>query len=81
MKDRIGHIAGQFGRVLEVNGPMTLAALVREVKDDVTFNEMCMAVGWLARDSLVDIDMQRTEITLSLSRPPVMRYSPQDKRG
>lgn len=51
----IGNVAGEIWRILDEKGPLTLARLAREV--EAPRDVVMQAVGWLAREDKIDIQM------------------------
>jgi hypothetical protein len=61
---QIGQIAGEIWRLLDTNGPMTTARLVKEV--DAPRDLVMQAVGWLAREDKVHIEEESRTRVVSL---------------
>lgn len=51
---QIGETAGQVWHTLDVNGPLSITKLLKQV--DAPRDTVMQAIGWLAREDKVDID-------------------------
>jgi len=60
----IGETAGAVWRLLDKNGPLTLAKLVKDI--DLPRDTIMQALGWLAREDKIDIEENGRTRTVSL---------------
>jgi hypothetical protein len=60
----IGHAAGDVWGALSRKGPLTLAALKKEVKAPA--DAVVAAIGWLAREEKLDFDTASKAVKISL---------------
>jgi hypothetical protein len=61
---QIGQTAGEIWHLLDANGPMTTARLVKEI--DAPRDLVMQAVGWLAREDKIDIEEESRTRVVSL---------------
>lgn len=54
--DIIGSTAGEVWSYLAEHGKVGLKTLYKNLKTDVSEQELCMALGWLAREGKVDFE-------------------------
>lgn len=64
---QIGETAGDIWRLLDGNGPMSTARLVKEL--DVPRDIVMQALGWLAREDKINIDEESRSRIVSLRTP------------
>jgi len=64
MIEEIGIIAGEVYRVLEQNGPMTVAQLKTALKTDTFLIDA--AIGWLARENNIYFEKYRASFKIAL---------------
>lgn len=64
IKGLIGETAGQVWHVLETDGPQTLPQLKRKLDGTAPFLEF--AVGWLVRESRIDINVEKKTYLIRL---------------
>ncbi len=60
----IGHVAGDVWGVLSSNGPVTLAALKKDV--DAPGDMVIAAIGWLAREDKLEFSTAGRSVKVSL---------------
>ena len=60
----IGETAGAVWRLLDKNGPLTLAKLIKDA--DLPRDTIMQALGWLAREDKIDIEENGRTRTVSL---------------
>jgi len=60
----IGETAGAVWRLLDKNGPLTLAKLVKDI--DLPRDTIMQALGWLAREDKIEIEENGRTRTVSL---------------
>ena len=64
IKGLIGETAGQVWHLLETDGPQTFPQLKRKLDGTAPFLEL--AVGWLVRESRIDITMDKKTYVIRL---------------
>lgn len=64
IKGQVGETAGQLWRLLESDGPQTLAQLKKKL--DGTNELVSFALGWLAREDKIDIIPERRTFRICL---------------
>jgi hypothetical protein len=62
--DQIGETAGSVWQALNARGPLTLAALVKQI--DAPRDVVLHAIGWLAREGKISIEDGRRGRTVAL---------------
>jgi len=66
MKDKIGETAGRVWQVLHEHGGMDISRLVKMVRQSEGL--VHQAVGWLAREDKIDIQMKGPKTTVVLKK-------------
>lgn len=61
---RIGEAAGQVWQYLNINGPLSITKLVKEV--EIPRDLVMQALGWLAREDKISIDEESRSRVVSL---------------
>lgn len=64
IKSRIGEIAGEVWRLLEKEGPQTLAQIKKKVGESNEY--VSFAAGWLAREDKVKIAHDKKNFKMEL---------------
>lgn len=64
IKDQVGETAGEVWRVLESDGPQTLAQLKKKLNG--TSELVNFAVGWLAREDKIEIAQEKRSFRIQL---------------
>ena len=64
MSEKIGNAAGEIWRFLDANGPISVSKLAKEVSVDE--KSMQRAIGWLAQEGKISIDIVNRAETISL---------------
>ena len=64
--DQIGESAGAVWRVLDANGPLSMAQLVKKV--ELPKDQVLLALGWLAREEKLEFDESGRSKTISLKK-------------
>ena len=64
MSEKIGNVAGEIWRFLDANGPISVSKLAKELSVDE--KSMQRAIGWLAQEGKISIDIVNRAETISL---------------
>ena len=64
MSEKIGNAAGEIWRFLDRNGPISVSKLAKELSVDEKYLQR--AIGWLAQEGKISIDIVNRAETISL---------------
>jgi hypothetical protein len=64
IKDQVGEAAGLIWRVLDAEGPHTLAQLKKKVPGNGDLTSL--AVGWLAREDKIELAIAKKTLRIQL---------------
>ena len=64
MSEKVGNAAGEIWRFLDKNGPMSVSKLAKEIS--VEEKNFQRAIGWLAQEGKISIDIINRAETIGL---------------
>ncbi len=64
MSEKVGNIAGDIWRFLDKNGPISVSRLAKEISVEEKYFQR--AIGWLAQEGKISIDIVNRAETISL---------------
>ncbi len=64
MSEKVGNTAGDIWRFLDKNGPISVSKLAKEIPVEEKYLQR--AIGWLAQEGKISIDIVNRAETISL---------------